>query len=115
MKRFTKNIAERVLGSSQAEVTKSRDGVTTTLYWEKSMNQLGSGYIYCLSWISNGDKIKWIERDGDFNLKEDTGMTCICDQFRNFEDELFVRLEVLEAEKDEILAMADKIYAEQSA
>lgn len=111
MKRFTENVVERIVKSDKVEVTKGR--TWTNLYWTKSMSQIGSGFVYCLSWISNGDKIKWVERDGDYNIKSNTGMTCICDQFRNFEDELFVRLEVLEAEKEKILAVAEKIYAEQ--
>ena len=112
MKKFTENIVERIIGSDKAEVTKGK--TWTNLYWEKSMSQIGSGYIYCLSWISQDGKIQWIERDGDYNLKENTGMTCICDQFRNFEDELFVTLSDLEKEKDDILALAEKIYAEQN-
>ena len=54
----------------------------SNLYWGQSKNQLGSEYIYCLSWI---------ERDGDYNIVEN-----------------FVTLEDLEKGKTSVAAIAKK-------
>lgn len=113
MKKFTQNIAEKVLGSSHVRVTKTNNW--TTLTWGKSMSQIGHGYTYVLSWTAQDGKISWVERDQDYNMKENTGMTCICDDLNLDGDGLFVTIKVLEAEKEKILEVAAKIYAEQSA
>ena len=111
MKKFTQNIVERITGSSHVRVAKS--GNYTCLKWGKSMSQIGSGYIYFLSWEVQDGKIHWIERDSDYNVVENTQMTCICDDLNLEGDGLFVRLQDLEKEKEQILAVAEKIYAEQ--
>ena len=112
MKKFTQNIAEKVLGSSHVRVYKV--GNYTSLSWGKSMSHIGHGYVYLLSWWEiQGDKVVWTERDQDYNVKSNTGMTCILDDLILDGDGLFVTIEVLEKEKVEILAVAEKIYAEQ--
>jgi hypothetical protein len=112
MKKFTQNIAEKIIGSDSVRVAKS--GNYTCLKWGKDMSQIGSGFVYFLSWEFQDGKIVWIERDSDYNIVENTGMTCICDDLNLDGDGLFVTIEVLEAEKEQILAIAAKIYAEQA-
>ena len=112
MKKFAKNIAMKIIGSDYVRVTQK--GNYTCLSWGKSMSNFGHGYVYLLSWDTHDDgSVEWTERDQDYNIKENTGMTCICDQINLDGDGLFITIDELEAEKEKILDAAAKIYAEQ--
>ena len=111
MKKFTQNIVERIITSDSVSVY--RHGNYTSILWGKSMSQ--SGYVYCLAWKVQDGQVVWVERDQDYNIVENTGMTCIQDDINLDGDGLFVTIEQLEKEKEKILAFAEKIYAEQSA
>lgn len=113
MKKFTQNIAAKIISNPYVRVTKRGDW--TSLQWGESMSQIGGEYLYMLSWEVQDDRVVWYEFNSSLNRVADTGMTCIRDDINLEGDDLFVRLETLEAEKEKILAAASKIYTEQSA
>ena len=111
MKKFAKNIVGRIQNNPNKEVTKHQNYVS--IRWGKSHAQVFPGYIYQLSWMTVDGTAYWQEFNDSFNRVENTGMTCICDLINPDGDGLYVKLKDLEDQKEEILALAAKIYAKQ--